>query len=89
MVIRALLVVLPELTTSEVRPQVCYYCSWNAKPVDDFFNEVCGLLSSELVYWLVFYPLGELIDCHQYVVVSSGCLFEGPDHVQPPACEWP
>ena len=62
---------------------------WETKSVDDIFEELDCFLCSSRDEWFIFNPLGELVDGDIYVLETTWCWFERPDHVQSPACEGP
>ena len=78
---------VPKIVTSERSFEVGDNAVRETKSVDDIFKELDCLLCSCRNKWLVFDPLGELVNGDVYIPKTTWRRLERPDHVQSPACK--
>ena len=66
---------IPERLRCKIGTQICDECVRKTKPVYDVGDEVDCSVCRDLDDWLVLDPLGELVDCHHYVIESPLALW--------------
>ena len=54
-----------------------------------FSDEANNSTGVKVLDWFSLNPLGELVDCHQYMREATSPCSQRTDHVQPPYCERP
>ena len=80
---------VPKMMTSECGSEVSDNAVRETKSVDDIFEELDCFLCGSRDKRFILDPLGELVDGNVYVLETTWCCLEGPDHIQSLACEGP
>ena len=80
---------IPEFFRVKVRPIIRNDAVRDSISEYQFPDEANSSTGVKVLDWFSLNPLGELVDCHQYMREATSTCSQRTDHVQPPYYERP